>query len=80
MGLAVGSDRIGHLAVGARADLAVFDVDARTVPDALAELVEDGAGRAAATVIRGVVRAVDGTLTGGPTSSPADPARPQEES
>ena len=57
MGLAVGQDRIGHLAVGARADLAVFDVDSRTVPDALAELVEDGAGRAVATVIRGVVRA-----------------------
>ena len=56
MGLAVGPDRTGHLAVGARADLAVFDVDARTVPDALAELVEDGAGRAAATVVRGVVR------------------------
>jgi len=65
MGLAVGPDRIGHLAVGARADLAVFDVDARTVPDALAELVEDGAGRAVATVIRGVVRATDGVLTGG---------------
>ncbi|ROP72147.1 amidohydrolase family protein [Curtobacterium sp. PhB115] len=76
MGLAVGPDRIGHLAVGARADLAVFDVDARTVPDALAELVEDGAGRAAATVIRGVVRAVDGALTGVPTSSPDRPARP----
>ncbi|WP_267424184.1 MULTISPECIES: amidohydrolase family protein [unclassified Curtobacterium] len=57
MGLAVGQDRIGHLAVGARADLAVFDVDSRTVPDALAELVEDGAGRAVATVIRGTVRA-----------------------
>lgn len=76
MGLAVGPDRIGHLAVGARADLAVFDVDARTVPDALAELVEDGAGRAAAAVIRGVVRAVDGALTGVPTSSPDRPARP----
>nr|WP_123656375.1 amidohydrolase family protein [Curtobacterium sp. PhB136] len=64
MGLAVGTDRIGHLAVGARADLAVFDVDARTVPDALAELVEDGAGRAAATVIRGTVRALDGGSEG----------------
>ncbi|OIH97860.1 amidohydrolase family protein [Curtobacterium sp. MCBA15_001] len=64
MGLAVGPDRIGHLAVGARADLAVFDVDARTVPDALAELVEDGAGRAVATVVRGRVRAEDGRLAG----------------
>jgi aminodeoxyfutalosine deaminase len=62
MGLAVGPDRIGHLAVGARADLAVFDVDARTVPDAFAELVEDGEGRCTATVIRGVVRAQDGAL------------------
>ncbi|WP_309147134.1 MULTISPECIES: amidohydrolase family protein [unclassified Curtobacterium] len=62
MGLDVGPDRVGHLAVGARADLAVFDVDARTVADALAELAEDGAGRARATVIRGVVRAVDGTV------------------
>ncbi|PYY57458.1 cytosine deaminase [Curtobacterium sp. MCSS17_011] len=79
MGLAVGPDRIGHLAVGARADLAVFDVDARTVPDALAELVEDGAGWAAATVIRGVVRAVHGALTGLPTPSAAIPDRPQEE-
>ncbi len=56
MGLDVGPDRVGHLAVGARADLAVFDVDARTVPDAYAELVEDGAGRCVATIIRGVVR------------------------
>jgi aminodeoxyfutalosine deaminase len=63
MGLAVGPDRIGHLAVGARADLAVFDVDARTVPDAFAELVEDGAGRASATIIRGVLRAESGALT-----------------
>ncbi|WP_439689302.1 amidohydrolase family protein [Curtobacterium sp. SP.BCp] len=77
MGLAVGPDRIGHLAVGARADLAVFDVDARTVPDALAELVEDGAGRAVATVVRGVVRAIDGALVGhaGPQPTPA-PTRP----
>ncbi|MFJ4297417.1 amidohydrolase family protein [Curtobacterium sp. NPDC089689] len=77
MGLAVGPDRIGHLAVGARADLAVFDVDARTVPDALAELVEDGAGRAVATVVRGVVRAVDGALVGqaGPQPTPS-PTRP----
>jgi cytosine/adenosine deaminase-related metal-dependent hydrolase len=63
MGLAVGPDRIGHLAVGARADLAVFDVDARTVPDAFAQLVEDGAGRASATIIRGVLRAESGTPT-----------------
>lgn len=63
MGLDTGPDRVGHLAVGARADLAVFDVDARTVPDAFAELVEDGAGRAVGTVVRGVVRSLDGALT-----------------
>jgi cytosine/adenosine deaminase-related metal-dependent hydrolase len=70
IGLDTGPDRIGHLAVGARADLAVFDVDARTVPDAFAELVEDGAGRAVGTVIRGIVRAVDGTLTPHPDPDP----------
>ena len=87
MGTAVGPDRVGHLAVGARADLAVFDVDARTVPDALAELVEDGAGRAVATVVRGAVRATDGVVhpTAGavpPTAAhPMHPAptRPLEE-
>ncbi|MCS6561897.1 MULTISPECIES: amidohydrolase family protein [Curtobacterium] len=81
MGLAVGPDRIGHLAVGARADLAVFDVDARTVPDALAELVEDGAGRAAATVIRGVVRAAAGVVTepAAPSTAVAPPPVPSQE-
>jgi cytosine/adenosine deaminase-related metal-dependent hydrolase len=74
MGLDTGPDRIGHLAVGARADLSVFDVDARTVPDAFAELVEDGAGRAVGTVIRGIVRAIDGALT--PSSTP--PTTPEE--
>ncbi len=54
MGIDVGSDRIGHLQVGARADLAFFDVPAGA--DAVAELVEAGAGRAAATVIGGEVR------------------------
>ncbi|MDY1006353.1 amidohydrolase family protein [Curtobacterium sp. CFBP9011] len=76
MGLAVGPDRIGHLAVGARADLAVFDVDSRTVPDALAELVEDGGGRAAATVIRGVVRTADAARTVPGTAIAAPPTTP----
>ncbi|PZE81763.1 amidohydrolase family protein [Curtobacterium sp. MCBD17_032] len=73
MGLAVGPDRIGHLAVGARADLAVFDVDARTVPDALAELVEDGAGRAVATVVRGEVRTADSARVPSIPSAPTIP-------
>ncbi len=54
MGVDVGEHRIGHLQVGARADLAFFDVPAGA--DTLAELVEAGAGRAAATVIGGEVR------------------------
>jgi cytosine/adenosine deaminase-related metal-dependent hydrolase len=80
MGLAVGPDRIGHLAVGARADLAVFDVDARTVPDALAELVEDGAGRAVATVVRGVVRTADPAHTSPIPSAAGAAPTPSKES
>lgn len=54
MGIDVGPDRTGYLAVGALADLAFFDVEPGS--DALVELVEAGAGRAAATVIGGDVR------------------------
>jgi imidazolonepropionase-like amidohydrolase len=54
MGIDVGPDRTGYLAVGALADLALFDVPAG--PDAVAELVEAGAGRAAATIVSGEVR------------------------
>jgi len=54
MGIDVGPDRTGYLAVGALADLAFFDVPAG--PDAVAELVEAGAGRAAATIVSGEVR------------------------
>jgi cytosine/adenosine deaminase-related metal-dependent hydrolase len=54
MGIDVGPDRTGYLAVGALADLAFFDVAAG--PDALVELVEAGAGRAAATVITDELR------------------------
>ncbi|CAM5503317.1 amidohydrolase family protein [Leifsonia shinshuensis] len=56
LGLDVGPERIGHLAVGALADLAFFDVAVGRVDDALAELVEAGAGRVAATVIGGTTR------------------------
>lgn len=63
MGLAVGPDRVGHLSVGARADLAVFDVATGSVPDTLAELVEAGAGRASATIIGGIIRAERGVLS-----------------
>jgi cytosine/adenosine deaminase-related metal-dependent hydrolase len=56
MGLDVGPDRSGHLTVGAVADLAFFDIAAANVDDALAELVEAGAGRVAATAIDGELR------------------------
>jgi aminodeoxyfutalosine deaminase len=56
IGKDVGPGRSGHLAVGALADLAFFDVAANRVPDALAELVEAGTGRAVATVIDGRLR------------------------
>jgi cytosine/adenosine deaminase-related metal-dependent hydrolase len=56
MGIDVGPDRSGYLAVGARADLAFFDVPlGGSMADAIAELVEAGGGRAVATVIDGVV-------------------------
>jgi aminodeoxyfutalosine deaminase len=59
MGLDVGSGRSGHLAVGTVADLAFFDVAAGRVQDALAELVEAGAGKVAATAIDGRFRWAD---------------------
>ncbi len=64
MGLDVGPDRIGHLAVGAAADLAFFDVGVDRVDDALAELVEAGAGRTVATVIDGRTRWAGPAWTG----------------
>ncbi|MCU1421068.1 MAG: amidohydrolase family protein [Microbacteriaceae bacterium] len=56
LGLDTGAGRVGHLAVGATADLAFFDVAADRVDDTLAELVEAGAGRVVATVISGELR------------------------
>lgn len=60
MGLDVGPDRTGYLAVGARADLAFFDLDttarAANLDDAIVELAENGTGRAVGTVIAGRVR------------------------
>lgn len=54
MGIDVGPARTGYLAVGALADLAFFDIPGGE--DAVAELVESGAGRACATVVAGEVR------------------------
>lgn len=53
MGLHVGKKRVGQLVVGAIADLAFFDVRAKDRDEALAELVEAGAGRCARTLIGG---------------------------
>lgn len=56
LGLNVGKERIGQLGVGAQADLAFFAVDTRDADVALADLVEDGAGRARRTIVGGVER------------------------
>jgi cytosine/adenosine deaminase-related metal-dependent hydrolase len=64
MGLDVGPDRSGYLAVGAVADLAFFDVAVSGVEDAQAELVEAGAGRAVASVIDGELRWTSTEWTG----------------
>ncbi len=52
LGLADGATPTGNLAVGARADLAVFSASASTPADALAELVESPAD-ALATIVAG---------------------------
>ena len=56
MGLDVGPRRLGQLGVGAGADLAFFDIPGTTIADALAELIEAGSGRCAATYIDGAER------------------------
>ncbi|PPF84240.1 cytosine deaminase [Pseudoclavibacter sp. RFBJ3] len=62
LGLDLGPDRTGYLAVGARADLAFFDVPVVSVADGIVALAEAGAGRASATMIGGeLVWAADTT-------------------
>lgn len=56
LGLQVGKRRIGQLVVGAIADLAGFAVSQADPDDALAEIVEAGAGRCTRTVVAGVER------------------------
>ena len=56
MGIDIGPDRLGHLAVGAVADLTGFPMAVGSVPDALAELVE-AAPAARIAVVSGTVRA-----------------------
>ena len=56
MGLHMGPDRTGYLAVGARADLAFLDVPVTDVATTVDDLARDGEGTAAATVIAGRLR------------------------
>ncbi|WP_062301805.1 amidohydrolase family protein [Demequina subtropica] len=56
MGLHMGPDRTGHLAVGARADLAFLDVPVGDLATAIDDLARAGDGHAAATVIGGRLR------------------------
>ena len=56
LGLHVGKHRIGQLGVGAMADLAFFEAASHHPDAALAELVEDGAGRVRRTIVEGVER------------------------
>ena len=61
MGLDVGPNRTGYLAVGARADLSFFSQSVSNVEDGVVELAENGTGKAAATMISGKIRwAADG--------------------
>ncbi|MBT1017549.1 amidohydrolase family protein [Canibacter sp. lx-72] len=53
LGQQVGNERIGQLAVGATADFAVFDIAQRELREAVAELVEAGAGKCSHTIIAG---------------------------
>ena len=73
MGLEVGPERTGYLAVGARADLAFFDIPVTTVAESVEALALHGAGRAAATAIEGTMRHVAPTF-----ASASRHASPQE--
>ena len=56
MGLHLGRERTGYLAVGARADLAAFDLDVADATSTIEELVRSGGGLAAQTVVGGTIR------------------------
>lgn len=56
MGVDVGPDRIGQLAVGAWADLALFDIPVGSTEDTIEALVTAGENTAAATIVAGSVR------------------------
>jgi cytosine/adenosine deaminase-related metal-dependent hydrolase len=56
MGLHLGRERTGYLAVGARADLTLFDVEVGAEAHTLETLARFGEGRAAGTIVKGEVR------------------------
>ncbi|WP_022900661.1 amidohydrolase family protein [Humibacter albus] len=53
LGLDVGPRRLGQFGVGAVADLAFFDIPVTAVPDAVAHLIEAGAGTCVAAYVDG---------------------------
>jgi cytosine/adenosine deaminase-related metal-dependent hydrolase len=64
MGIDVGADRSGYLAVGAVADLAFFDLAVTGIDDTITALAQHGAGTAAATAISGRLVFTGPTWTG----------------
>ncbi len=63
MGLHMGADRTGYLAVGARADLAFLDVPVGDLTTSIDDLARAGDGHAAATVIGGRLRHATAAFT-----------------
>ncbi|GMA35010.1 amidohydrolase family protein [Demequina litorisediminis] len=63
MGIDEGPHRTGYLAVGARADLAFFDVPVTTITETLTTLAEAGDGHAAATIMGGRARHTSARFT-----------------
>ncbi|MFV0429620.1 MAG: amidohydrolase family protein [Arachnia sp.] len=76
MGIDVGPERRGYLAVGAMADLAFFDVPVTDITETLTRLTESGAGRAAATVIAGRIRHATDRFTAETGIAPVTPPVP----
>lgn len=57
LGMSTGADRVGQLQVGSLADLVFVDVPADGVREAIENVVRDGAGRVAATLLGGELAA-----------------------
>ncbi|WP_367281264.1 amidohydrolase family protein [Demequina lignilytica] len=63
MGLHMGPDRTGYLAVGARADLAFLDVPVGDLATSIDDLARAGDGHAVATVVAGRLRHATASFT-----------------